>query len=113
MQEVRKFSVAVASGEKTSAAIQLSQFDAALYQIPAAFEGTTSDLEFIGCTNRTGSFVAVGDSSGAQATATPTHGTWQAFNSVLFGMDYVKIITNTAQVAARVIWISGHGPSPR
>ena len=113
MQEVRKFPVAVASGEVTSAAIQIGQFDDALYQIPAAFEGTTSDLEFVGCTSETGTFVAIVDSNGAQATATPAHAKWQAFSSELFGMEYVKIVTNTAQAAARVSWVSGHGPSPR
>lgn len=109
MQEHRFFPVLVASGEVTSAPIQLGQFDNAVYQIPSGFEGTTSDLTFLGSTSLNGTYAAMVDSSGTGITATPSHATWQPFGSALFGISYVKIVSNTAQVTNRTIWISGNG----
>lgn len=110
MHEQHHFTVTHAAGELTSGVISIHQFEKALYQIPAAYEGTTTALEFIGCTSPIGTFVAVVDSAGAAITATPTHASWQPFNSSLFGLSHVKIVSNTAQAAARTIAISGYSP---
>lgn len=110
MHEVHPSTVAHAAGEVTSEPIAIHQFEKALYQIPAAYEGTGSDLVFVGCTSPTGTFVTVTDSTGTEITATPSHAKWQPFSSELFGLSFVKIVTNTAQATARTIAISGSSP---
>jgi hypothetical protein len=102
--------VTVASGEMTSGAIRLRPFETALYHLPTGFEGTGNDVAFYGCTNDSGTFASIVDANGNAITATPVANTWQAFQSDLFGLPFIKIYNASAQSAARTITISGSSP---
>ena len=110
MHEYRKATAAVASGEMTSAAIAIHQYETALYQLPAGSEGVTGGLTFAGCTNPTGTFASIVDSNGDAVTATVVAGSWQPIRSGLFGMPYIKIVNASAQSTARTITVTGHAP---
>ena len=111
MQEHRFFNATVAKGEATSSAIELHQFSSALFHLPAAFNGTNAPLAIVGSTALAGTYAVVRDSVNAAIEQTATTSSWHAFNSSLFGMKYIKLVSDSTQSAARTITISGHGPS--
>lgn len=106
MKQVRAQSIAIASGEKTSAAVQIGQYDSALFHLPASFEAT--DMAFVGCTNRTGTYVSVTDGNGSAITQTVAASKWHTLDSGLFGLEYIKFVGDSAVATARTITVSGH-----
>ncbi len=113
MKQHRAASAAVAKDEKTSAAIELHQYDAAMFHIPANYKGTNGTLAVVGSNTIDGTYSPMRTSAGSLVAHTVTVGSWHAFSSSLFGIKYVKLVsTNTAQSTTGIsITISGHGPT--
>lgn len=109
MQEVRFQTVQVPAGQATSEAICMNAYETALYHVPSGMK-SGNVLSFVGSTTDRGTFASVVDGNGNAMTATPAADSWQAFDSQLFGLGYVKLVSSAATAGALVITVCGSGP---
>jgi len=108
LREQQTFDVTIASGEKTSSAIQLSGFGDALFHIPSGFT-TPNYVTYVGTEKYGGTYSKIVNSTPEEISTQVTSDAWHEFPSAVFGLHSVKIVASDAQSAARTIKISGHG----
>jgi hypothetical protein len=98
----------IASGQTSSAAIPTSGLSLVGIQMPAAFTGTT--VTFLGSLDGTTYQTLKSTTSGTSLSYTVAQGTYVAIDPVPFyGLPYIKIVSGSAEGAARTLAIALKG----